>query len=83
MIDPANLRYIMTYGTLVRESVDYELRAKEALEKGDNAAFNYLMVQAQAAMDETSKRLYIQQGTDHGQKQATWMSYYNQLTPLI
>lgn len=83
MIDPATLRYVMTYSTLIKESVDYEIRAKKALKQGDVPAFNYLMVQAQAAMDESSRRLYIQHGTDHGQRQATWMRYYAQLTPLI
>lgn len=83
MIDPANLRYIMSYISLIKESVDYETRAKEALKKGDSPSFNYLMVQAQAAMDESSRRLYVRNGADHGQRQATWMRYYGQLTPLI
>jgi len=83
MIDPANLRYIMSYSALIKESVNFEAMAKEALERGDDAAFNYLMVQAQSSMDESSRRLYVQHGTDHGQRQATWMRYYAQLTPLI
>lgn len=83
MIDQSSLRYLMSYSSLIRESVDYEIKAKVALAKGDEGTFNYLMLEAQRSMDESTRRLEVQHGTDHGQRQKTWMSAYNQLTPLL
>lgn len=83
MIDQQNLRYLMSYSSLIRESVDFEIRAKVALAEGDVPKHNYLMVEAQKSMDESTRRLEVQHGADHGQRQRTWMSTYNQLTPLL
>jgi len=83
MINPESLRYLMSYSSLIKESVDYEVRARVAFKEGSLPEHDYLMLNAQAAMDESSKRLYLQHGTDHGQRQATWMRDYGQFTPLL
>lgn len=83
MIDPVNLRYLMTYVSLVREAMDYEKQSVEALKQGDIAQWSYLRINAQAAMDESQRRLMIQHGMDHGQVQKKWMTDLGELTPLL
>lgn len=83
MIDPANLRYLSSYVSLIREAMDCEKRSAEALKDGKVAEWSYLRINAQAAMDESQRRLMVQHGMDHGQVQKKWMNDLGELTPLL
>lgn len=83
MIDPANLRYLSSYVSLIGEAMDYEKRSAEALKDGKVAEWSYLRINAQAAMDESQRRLMVQHGIDHGQVQKKWMNDLGELTPLL
>lgn len=83
MIDPANLRYLSTYSSLIREAQRHQDASEHYLAKNDISAWSYYKTQAQSCMDEATRRFVMQQGVDHGQRQRYWMSRCGSLTPLL